>query len=92
MATRSLFRRTHDLTVVRTFRLDSATLLQPGDKLPDRVRLFHRISLYNRRLVGKSDDAWTLALLAVPGEKLEADQAADDADSESSDEGEPEAK
>jgi len=75
---RKLFRRSFELVAVRHVRLDAETRLSPGDPLPERVRLFQRMSLYSRRLVGEKNDPWTLALIPAvapkaEGEKPEAD-------------------
>lgn len=58
---RQPFRRSMELIAVRPVRLDAETRLAPGDPLPARVRLFHRMNLYQRRLVGAKGDPWTLA-------------------------------
>lgn len=69
------FHRSQELVAVRNFRLDSQTMLSRGDPLPAGLRLFHRMSLYRRRLVGSKNDPWVISQIPVPtaGEKPEAE-------------------
>lgn len=79
---RQLFSRKMELVVVKHFRLDSETMLKPGDPVPDSIRMFHKMSLYRRRLVGAKDDPWTLRQIPIvePEPEVEGDEDSPDAD------------
>lgn len=65
---RPLFRRHYEFVAVRPIRLTRQDVIQPGETIdPERFRLYHLRSLYQRRRIGVKGTPWTEAMLAELG-------------------------
>lgn len=64
---RPIFRRKLEYVAVRPLRLGSNLVLQPGDRVDDKVRPHHLRSLYQRRKIGPVGHGWTEAMLESKG-------------------------